>query len=332
MPTNNNELIKKYLDKYPGKPSRTIARFIHSDHPHLYSVESARSTVRHLRGTNGKEHRKHTRNTGETQYFDQAVVIPDFLETEIPLNERKPYQMVYDGSPYLFLYDLHIPYCDKKALEIAIDYGRQKEIKTIILGGDYYDFHGLGWFTRHPSKARVKEELSIGQELFDYLEDIFPNATILYLEGNHDYRYEKYLLTNAPELYDVECFKFEEFAGLKERNIKYLRKHYVLKVGKLHVIHGHEYRMSPWFSYKNIGSIMYDRTKSNCISGHLHRTNEYEDTTLAGDLLVNYIVGCLCDLYPEYAPKPFNKWNHGYAGAQVDREGNFDVENKKILF
>jgi len=130
----------------------------------------------------------------------------------------------------------------------------------------------------------------------------------------------------------LECFQFEEFAGLKERNIKYLRKHYVLKVGKLYVIHGHEYGMNPWGLYPHPGFTMYNRTKCDCMSGHIHRKDTYQDPRgLSGEGHIHYLVGCLCSLHPEYASAPFNKWTHGYARGEVDQDGNFYVDNVEIL-
>jgi hypothetical protein len=51
--------VKEVLDRFPNLPSRTLARVLFSECPEMFlSVESARSAIRHLRGTAGERHRK----------------------------------------------------------------------------------------------------------------------------------------------------------------------------------------------------------------------------------------------------------------------------------
>ena len=42
-----------------------------------------------------------------------------------------------------------------------------------------------------------------------------------------------------------------------------------------------------------------------------------------------WAVGCLCGLSPDYMP--INDWNLGFAFITRENDGNFSVENKKII-
>jgi hypothetical protein len=51
--------VKEVMDRLPHLPSRTLARILFSECPEMFlSVEQARSSIRHLRGTTGEHHRK----------------------------------------------------------------------------------------------------------------------------------------------------------------------------------------------------------------------------------------------------------------------------------
>ncbi len=57
------EIVFKYLEEYRELPSRTIARMIVRDNPHVFNdVEDARSVIRIWRGQKGKEKREKYKN------------------------------------------------------------------------------------------------------------------------------------------------------------------------------------------------------------------------------------------------------------------------------
>ncbi|NPB03714.1 MAG: metallophosphoesterase, partial [Thermotogae bacterium] len=41
-----------------------------------------------------------------------------------------------------------------------------------------------------------------------------------------------------------------------------------------------------------------------------------------------WIVGCLCDLKPDYSPN--NEWTHGFAFVELFENGHFSVKNHLI--
>jgi hypothetical protein len=100
----------------------------------------------------------------------------------------------------------------------------------------------------------------------------------------------------------------------------------VVMLGKLPVVHGHEFRGGGGV---NPARWLFLRAVSTAMCGHFHRTSEHHEQGLDRRLHGVWSVGCACYLYPSYDPN--NKWNHGYALADVQRDGSFRVTNRRIL-
>jgi hypothetical protein len=56
----------------------------------------------------------------------------------------------------------------------------------------------------------------------------------------------------------------------------------------------------------------------------MHTTNDVNDT-----MLTTWSFGCLCDLHPDW--NPYADWNHGFALINIEKNGFFEVENRRIL-
>ena len=56
-----------------------------------------------------------------------------------------------------------------------------------------------------------------------------------------------------------------------------------------------------------------------------------EDTTksIRDKVTGAWVTGCLCGLKPLWLP--INRWGHGFAIVTTYSDGNFTVENKKII-
>ena len=70
------------------------------------------------------------------------------------------------------------------------------------------------------------------------------------------------------------------------------------------------------------------RTVATALTSHWHRTSDHNERNLMGKVITTWSTGCLSNLHPEFAR--LNKWNHGYAAVEIDKEGMFSVENYRI--
>lgn len=231
-----HEIIREYLLKFPDHADLTMARKIFADNPLLWSsVETVRSAIRGIKG------KKRTK----TDYKDKSMhVQPTFNYNpyKLPDSEekiREPYILPVADNNILLISDLHIPYHNIKAITLALDYGKENKVNTIIINGDLMDFYQMSRFEKDPRKRSIKFEFDSTKAFLVILREAFPNAQIYWLKGNHDVRYEHWLMSKAPEVFDDPYFQMEERLRLNEQRIHLIGDKILVKAGKLHIHHGH---------------------------------------------------------------------------------------------
>lgn len=225
----------------------------------------------------------------------------------------------------IFFSDLHIPFENQNNLQLSINYVKDIKPDKIILGGDIIDFYKISKFTKNPKEKNILEEINLTKKFLKDLRNNFPDSEIIYLEGNHEQRITKFILDNAKELYEILENILQEKLRLDELNIKYQEG--AFKIGKLWFLHGHEVNCKN-NNVEYITNVVWKKVNDNFICGHWHRTQDKTWKNINNKYYGGYIVGCLCkDL--EYAM--INNWNNGFAIINFDNNGNYRIENKKII-
>ncbi len=224
-----------------------------------------------------------------------------------------------------FLSDIHIPYEDKLNLDIAIEYIRDIKPTKIILGGDIVDFYKISKFINNPKQRNVFEEINITKNFLYKIRNLFSDAEIIYLEGNHERRLETYIISNAKELYELLENILQEKLELEKLNIQYVKQPFA--IGKLWYMHGHEVNCKN-SNAEYITNIVWKKVHNNFICGHWHRTQDKTWKNINGKYYGGYVTGCLCENL-DYAI--INNWNNGFAIIKYDTNGFYNVENKKII-
>jgi hypothetical protein len=145
-------------------------------------------------------------------------------------------------------------------------------------------------------------------------------------DGNHDERLVKYLCERVPEIVKLGLLRWPEILGFADRGIAYVTDKRPIKLGKLNVMHGHEFP-GGISTPVNAARTLYLRAKATAMAGHLHQTGEHSEPNLNTDDVVCWSVGCLCELHPAYMP--INKWNHGHAIVTVEPNDHFRIRNRR---
>lgn len=242
------------------------------------------------------------------------------------LNSYEPF--ILDCKRAGLLYDVHLPYHDSKALNLAVEKLYHDNVDAIVLAGDLIDCYQLSDFEKDPRNRDFKYEIDTARALFKELRTRFPKARLVYIEGNHEQRFDRYIRKNAPVLLGLPMTTLPEVLGLREFGVEYVGNKRVTHLGKLNVVHGHEFGKSV-FSPVNPARGFYMRAKANVIGGHHHQTSEHAENDITGSITCAWSVGCLSDLHPQYMP--LNKWNLGFAVVEVAGNGDFAVDNMKII-
>lgn len=311
------EIVKSYCDRFKKTPTLTLSRKIYEENKKTFkNLEQVRQAVRRLRGACGKKNREKLKTRSE------------YTPVTLPESHAEHYEpFLIKQLRTLIISDLHFPYQDNKAIELAINFGLQKNADCILINGDLFDFAVISRHERDWRHRSVKEEFESVKKFFNYLRDKFPDAKIVFKEGNHDERYEKWLFHKAPEFFDIEEFRLDVLLNLGELRVDYVKDRLPVRIGKLMVLHGHELNGSGGV---NPARATFLKTIDNVLIGHCHRSSQHTEPTLGGDVIVTTSIGCLCGLNPMFAR--VNKWNHGFAYVEMDlKSGNYRLENLKII-
>ena len=193
---------------------------------------------------------------------------------------------------------------------------------------DTSDGYAISRWDKDPRKRRFAQEVKAHNELLGYLAQTFPKARRVYKYGNHDERFDAYLQVKAADLLDIPQFQYEEVMGLNEYGFECVKDKRVMLLGKLGVLHGHEYANTP-FGPVNPARGLFMKAIESAMCGHLHRSSQHSEPTLTGRLISTWSTGCLCQLHPEYAA--INKWNQGAAFVEIGNTGAYRVDNLRYI-
>jgi predicted phosphodiesterase len=315
---------KEYRLKYGmDMPTLTLAKLMYKENKELFrSADDARTTLRYNEGKQGNRSRKHAK--------DKSL----FMNEERPKNPWKlpeSEETIYEpfiikAKKLAVLSDIHIPYHSVAALSAALDFIQAEKPTAILLNGDTIDFYALSRFQKDPRKRSVAHELQATRDFLDVLSQF--GAKIYFKIGNHEERYENYLMRVAPELLGVREFELKHLLGLDARGIDLISDKRIMKANDLNIVHGHEFGQSI-FSPVNIARGLFLRGKVTAMQGHNHAVSEHTESNMNGEITTTWSLGCLCELNPAYLP--INKWAHGVCIVELSENGkDFHVRNYRI--
>lgn len=314
-----DQLALEYISKFPSISKSSIAAKLYNDHPHVFGdVEDARTKIRRLTGASG---------VGSSRKINIPHT-PDLPPTR--MTNREFIDLPISSNNILWMSDIHIPNQDNEAIKLAIDYGIKNKVNCIVLGGDVLDNTP---FTNHdappPSADDVVEWFEYCQIFLSHLRTKFPKAHIIWIEGNHDNWYVRYLMKKAPMLFNDDYFRLPQRLDLKKYNVDFYEQQIVVRAGKLHMLHGHTI-VRGFMAPVNAARGVFMRAKSSMIIGHVHSTSNHSETNIKEEPISCWSTGCLCTLAPDYDPHN-TKHNLGFAHILVEQSGDFEVINKRII-
>jgi predicted phosphodiesterase len=315
------DVAREYRARYGFEINTSkLARIMYAENELLFSnFEDARKNLRYIEGKTGKGNRK---------YIKPEYILKERTRTPFKYIEKENYEpFVINGLKRIaVLNDIHLPYTDKDALITAIDWLKKVKPDGILLNGDIIDCYTLSRYLKDPKKRDFKYELDCLKNFFDDLIAIF-GCRIFYKLGNHESRYEHFLQMKMHELKGIEEFEFKNIIKAREKGIDVIESNRIIKMNSLNGIHGHEYFGGG--SGVNVARGMFARAMTSGFCGHHHKTSEHTETDMNGKIITTWSVGCLSHLHPEYMP--LNKWNHGFAFVELDKNGeDFLFHNKRI--
>jgi predicted phosphodiesterase len=321
-------LLKELVLRFPDAPNLTLAKKFVKDYPQfIISVEQARAAIRTLKGKSGEWNRNHAHIDFRAEY-EKALTK---FKKELPKGEtekKEPYHLPKASKKILIIGDIHIPYHDDNALFAALKHGAECQVDTIIINGDLLDFAMISRHEKDLRKRSVGYEIATAKTFLEGLRAMFPKALIVFKEGNHDTRYQKWIMQKAPELLDIDGTSLSELLGLIPLRITHIHDKQIIYAGKMAILHGHEIGLTSG-GVNPARSVRLKLNKS-AIVNHFHRETKDMGKNLGEQPYSCYSNGCLCDLHPEYMGV-HTLWTHGFTILDIDKHGNYKVQQKSII-
>lgn len=327
--TAKGEIVLDYLSRYPTWfPSNSLAKVIYDQNQSVFKdTEDVRGVIRHYRGKRGETNRN-TLVKSRPFFEDKKRSSVAFPMPESWAEEKEIWTLPSGYRKVGFISDLQVPFQDNDAIRICFDYLKQQKIDCLFINGDLVDFYNISSYERDPRKRNMKAEYEAIIEMLVFIKSEFSNIPIYYnLDANHEARYERYMNTKAPELLQLEIFGLENLLRLDELGYHYIKNVDHVKIGKLPVIHGDTvFRRGSGVSPAR---TLWMRTKVSCIASHVHRSSSYSSKNFNGEQTTCWTTGMLMHPNVEYA-KHVDEYNSGFAIIDLDQQGNYFVDNKKI--
>lgn len=206
--------------------------------------------------------------------------------------------------------DIHFPY----NINLSGIFAYIKDFKPdqIILGGDITDGppHGFeGWTFEQVEKygyLAYDRDVANVKQLISDIKKVSPKSKIIYLEGNHEERYQR-MVRRYPQTL-TSRFVFGKEFGSDVKFIPYGDYDSFYRVGDCLFTHG------TIFPDSHAKKMALAYLPSKVVYGHIHDFQSY--TTHNGDPrhAGRYAVtcGCLCSRLPDYKKGHPNKWVNGF--------------------
>lgn len=329
----DTNIILEYLAKFPNSPTKTLARKIYSENPSFETFDKVYNRVRYYRGQIGKKNRDQLNNSKFKQELKIEFAMKEKFLPESYASKRETFVFPTGCKTLGIIGDVHIPYQDNDAIEVAFTKMEQEGIDSLYINGDLLDFYQLSFHEKDPRMVHFKQEIEAGRQFLDYCRSRFPNIPIYLIPGNHENRFERYLRVKASELLDMDEFRLDVLLRVAEYKVQYIPFRSKVVFGDFVIEHGDK--------IPGAGGVVPARTalmrlKSNCLINHFHKTSSSiqrvygpgESTIIRG-----YSLGCLCELTPEYLE--INEWNHGFAilkrTANLVQVNNYKIEGNQIV-
>lgn len=239
--------------------------------------------------------------------------------------------------------DTHGCKIDKEAAAILLSDIEKLCPLEIVWLGDHLDCGGF--LAQHHVMGYVadtlytfEEDVAAANHFMDRVQEAAPGSDHHYLEGNHERRIEKWIVTQTLQnpkdaQYLHNLFSVEKVLHIKERGINFykqgVRYHDLpipatIKLGHCHFTHGSS-------TSKNAAKAHVEMFSGNVVYGHTHRPDSFSIRTVKEGLISAWSPGCLCELQPLWQHTSITGWGHGYGLQIVQPSGEFLHINIPIL-
>jgi len=216
----------------------------------------------------------------------------------------------------LIIPDVHAGFHSVKAWDVMLKFAIDFKPDEITILGDFIDCLNLsGHGAKSPAiAARLEDEVNASNSLLDQLDSLFPEARKVYIEGNHETRFERFIVNKCPELFGITELKF--LLKIPSRvswtwvNYGPNQKHAIL--GSKILARHEPLKNQPHLTLREAGTSLF--------YGHVHKRQWAEKVFLTGRRDFAACPGWLGNPRSPAASyiKGIQDWQHGFATLEVE--------------
>jgi hypothetical protein len=251
---------------------------------------------------------------------------PDPTWSDMPFRKGAIYSVIV-------LPDMQVPYEDKVTMKAVEAYMATKRWDEYINLGDFVDLDCISSHNKVNLRAVegkvVSKDYKAANVILDRHQNIVrsnnPDARFVLLEGNHEYRAERYI-DEHPQMRGL--MEVEVGLKLEERGFKYVRcyqKGELYKLGKAYFHHG-------LYCNQSHAKSMVDRFGVNIFYGHVHDVMCHPKVMWGKDkTIVGQSMGCLCDYEQGYIKQNPTNWQQAFGEFHFFDNGDFSYYVTRVI-
>lgn len=323
------DIARKFITENPKiKSKKEIARQLSEKHGN--TLEYWRAAVRQVTGSAGDRHRSRIKDPQLQKFFYNGFErwAEENLNTEqTPWDD--PFIIPNSIKQLNVIADLHSVHLDYKVLQKFLKATTNKE--ALLINGDLLDSESLSRHLKGHNVIEYEREIELCHQILKGLKEEFNH--VYFKHGNHDFWLERYLLTNAREVFRLLGLDLGSLLRCGELGVHSIHNLKYVQYGDLDILHGHEFPgfgngkfpsvgiLDKWQTFKHA----YD-VKVMC--SHSHR----EDKTMSrksktGEFGQSWVTPAMCRKSASYAP--YAGWDNGWANV-INNDGVTEITLVKV--
>ena len=218
----------------------------------------------------------------------------------------------------LFVPDMHVPYEDKRAVELMLKAAREFKPDRVIILGDAADFFSVSSHSKDPNRAlKLDVEIAAVKKRLRQIKELGAKSNI-FIAGNHEDRLTRYLMDKAPEM--ANLISIPGLLELDKIGFEYVpyKEHY--KFGKLYMTHDVG-QAGRYAAHKALDTFQH-----NTLIGHTHRLGYLVEGNAEGEAHLGAMFGWLGDTKSAdymHQIKAKRDWAHGFGIGYLDPTTGF---------